>query len=101
LKCYFNYVSLQNYYCILELIAAARGSVKVTIISAETLKKKQLETIQAGVVAIIGAGKSIDVETKVDATLLGGLQVLVGDRFLDLSVSSRVAELSKSLESVN
>lgn len=83
------------------MIAAARGSVKVTIISAEVLKKKQLEAIQSGIVAIIGEGKSIDVETKVDVSLLGGLQVLVGDRFLDLSVSSRVAELGKSLETVN
>ena len=36
---------------------------------------------------------------KVKEDILGGLQVMVGDRFLDLSVSSRVADLSKALES--
>lgn len=82
-------------------MAADRGSVKVTIISSDALKKKQLDTIQAGIISIVGAGKTIDIEAKVDESILGGLQVMIGDRFLDLSVSSRVTELSKSLEAVN
>lgn len=80
-------------------MAAARGAVKVTIISAETLQKKQLASIQAGIIAMVGAGKTVDIVTEVNESILGGLQVMVGDRFLDLSVSSRVAELSKALES--
>jgi F-type H+-transporting ATPase subunit O len=84
-----------------ELMQASRGAVKVTIISAESLKKKQLDTIQAGIMSMIGAGTSVEVETKVDESIMGGLQILVGDKFLDLSVASRVAELSKSLDSAN
>ena len=42
-----------------ELMQASRGAVKVTIISAEALKKKQLETIQSGIVAMVGAGKTV------------------------------------------
>jgi F0F1-type ATP synthase delta subunit len=38
---------------------ASRGAVKVTIISADALKKKQLETIQAGIMSMVGAGKSV------------------------------------------
>ena len=40
---------------------ASRGAVKVTIISAEALKKKQLDTIQAGIVSMVGAGKTVRV----------------------------------------
>ncbi len=40
----------------------------------------------------------MDVSAQVDPKILGGLQVMVGDKFIDLSVSSRVSELSKSLE---
>jgi hypothetical protein len=42
-----------------ELMQASRGAVKVTIISADALKKKQLETIQAGIMSMVGAGKSV------------------------------------------
>jgi F0F1-type ATP synthase delta subunit len=78
---------------------AARGAVKVTIISAEVLQKKQLASIQAGILNLVGAGKTVDITTEVNESILGGLQVMVGDRFLDLSVSSRVADLTKALES--
>lgn len=109
----------------------------MTIISAEALKKKSLDQITAAVTAMAGAGKSVDISTKVrshgaaslplpqthpfsflltrnvgnlinsplsflsaqvDASILGGLQVMVGDRFMDLSVSSRVADLGKAVE---
>jgi len=80
-------------------MAAARGAVKVTIISAEVLQKKQLAAIQAGILNMVGTGKTVDIVTEVNEGILGGLQVMVGDRFLDLSVSSRVADLSKALES--
>jgi F0F1-type ATP synthase delta subunit len=37
----------------------------------------------------------------VNADILGGLQVMIGDKFLDLSVSSRVTDLSKTLDARN
>jgi F-type H+-transporting ATPase subunit O len=78
---------------------ASRGAVDVTIISAEALKKKQVETIQAAVLKFVGTGKAVDVKLQVVPSILGGLQVLVGDKFLDLSVQSRVSQLSTALES--
>jgi F-type H+-transporting ATPase subunit O len=82
-----------------ELLQAARGSIDVTVISAEALKKPQIETIQKAVTALAGAKKTVDIKLQVDPTILGGLQVLIGDRFLDLSVASRVNELTKTLDS--
>ncbi len=81
-----------------ELMQASRGAVDVTIISAEALKKKQVETIQQAVMKFVGTGKAVDVKLHVEPSILGGLQVLIGDRFLDLSVNSRVSDLTKTLE---
>eukprot|EP00599_Poterioochromonas_sp_BG-1_P005828 CAMPEP_0173149682 /NCGR_PEP_ID=MMETSP1105-20130129/10477_1 /TAXON_ID=2985 /ORGANISM="Ochromonas sp., Strain BG-1" /LENGTH=171 /DNA_ID=CAMNT_0014064607 /DNA_START=196 /DNA_END=711 /DNA_ORIENTATION=- len=80
-----------------ELLQAARGSINVTIISAEALKKAQVETIQKAVAKIAG-DKTLEVKLQVEPSILGGLQVLIGDKFLDLSVSSRVNELTKTLD---
>jgi hypothetical protein len=44
---------------LLELMQASRGAVKVTIVTAEALKKKQLETIQQAVQDFVGAGKVV------------------------------------------
>jgi F-type H+-transporting ATPase subunit O len=81
-----------------ELMQANRGVVNVTIISAEELKKKQLESVQQALGKFIGAGKKVEINTKINPSILSGLQVLVGDKFLDLSVSSRINDISKSLD---
>lgn len=77
---------------------ANRGIINVTIISAEELKKKQLESVQQAVGKFVGAGKKVEINTKVNPAILSGLQVLIGDKFLDLSVLSRINDISKSLE---
>ena len=79
-------------------MAESKGIVSATIISAEPLKKKTIDQIQAAIVTMAGAGKTIDLKVQVNASILGGLQVMVGDKFLDLSVSSRVAALTTALD---
>lgn len=86
-------------HAFLDLMETSRGVVKVVITSAEPLKKKSLDTIQAAVLAMAGQGKQVDIQTKEDPSILGGLQILVGDKFLDLSVSSRIADVTTALES--
>eukprot|EP01031_Cornospumella_fuschlensis_P028536 gene28536-34446_t len=86
-----------------ELMQASRGTTQVTIISSEALKKKQLDQITAAIQAtyLQGGKGQVEVSTKVDEGLLGGLQVQIGDRFLDLSVASRIASLGQVLESAH
>jgi ATP synthase F1 delta subunit len=95
---YSSSSSLSLLLFFIELLQASRGSIDVTIISAEKLNKTQSETIQQAISKIVG-NKPFDLKTTVHPEILGGLQVLIGDRFLDLSVGSRVNELSKTLDS--
>lgn len=94
------------------------GVIKVVVTSSEPLKKKTLEALETSIKSIVGPGKTIDMSVQIKEDILGGLQVsysgpymlfvnsrlpsnfqvMIGDKFLDLSVGSRVAELSKYLE---
>jgi F-type H+-transporting ATPase subunit O len=42
-------------------------------------------------------GKKLKTVTKVDPDMLGGLVVEIGERTIDLSVSSKIAKLNKML----
>ena len=66
--------------------------------SAEQLNKKSLDTIQAAVISMAGEGKKASLEVTVDPAILGGLQIQIGEKFLDLSVASRVNRLSGALD---
>ena len=81
----------------LTLMEASRGSILATITTAEPLKKKELSSIEQAIQGMVGEGKVVDLVVEEDPSLLGGLQVRVGDEFLDLSVSSRIGELRRSL----
>lgn len=79
-----------------DLMETSRGVVNVRIISAEALKKKNLDTIRAAVMSM--AGKRANLEVTVNPLILGGLQIQIGEKFLDLSVSSRVNSLTSALD---
>jgi F-type H+-transporting ATPase subunit O len=81
-----------------ELMEASRGETKVIITSAEPLTKKALGTVQTAVMGLVGKNTKVSIEVKENPAIMGGLQVLIGDKFLDLSVVSRMQELTAELE---
>lgn len=46
----------------------------------------------------VGQGKKLKVVTKVNPDIRGGLVVEIGDRTIDLSVSSKMAKMNKLLK---
>ncbi len=58
-----------------ELMRASKGQVVATITSAEALNKKTLDTVQKAVLTIVGKNSSVDFKTRVNESIMGGLQV--------------------------
>ncbi|QUC23802.1 uncharacterized protein UV8b_08043 [Ustilaginoidea virens] len=82
-----------------EIMSAARGEVELKVTSAQPLDTKTLARLEAAVAKseYVGRGKKLKVTNQVNADIVGGLVVEVGDRTIDLSVSSRVAKMNKLL----
>ncbi|KAK9240984.1 OSCP/delta subunit of ATPase [Lipomyces kononenkoae] len=78
------------------LMSAHNGEVEATITSATPLDSKLLSRIESAVAKsqFVGAGKKLKVSNKVNPDILGGLIVEVGDRTVDLSVSSKISRLN-------
>ncbi|EGX93401.1 ATP synthase F1 delta subunit [Cordyceps militaris CM01] len=82
-----------------QIISASRGEVEMTVTSAQPLDTKTLAKLETAVSksAYVGAGKKLKVTNEVNSDIIGGLVVEVGDRTIDLSVSSRIAKMNKVL----
>lgn len=80
-----------------QLISAARGEVEATVISATPLDSKSLSRLETAVSksSFIGEGRKLRIKNTVKLDIIGGLIVEIGDRTIDLSVSSRVAKMNK------
>ncbi|KAL8721513.1 MAG: hypothetical protein Q9225_001812 [Loekoesia sp. 1 TL-2023] len=80
------------------LMGAARGEMELTVTSAAKLDNKTLQRLETAVAkSEYSQGKKLKVVTKVNPDIMGGLVVEIGDRTIDLSVSSKIAKMNKLL----
>ena len=79
-----------------QLMKAKRGQVDAIIISADPLTDAQNKEIAAAIKANTTDASDVIIKSKVDPSIIGGIQIQIGDQFLDLSVKSRIEEISRT-----
>lgn len=80
----------------LELLRDLSGTVLAEVTSATELSEEQLQTISAKVQAMTSA-RAVELKTKVDRDLIGGVIVKVGSQVLDASIRGQLRRISLSL----
>ncbi|GAB2721526.1 F0F1 ATP synthase subunit delta [Paenibacillus thermoaerophilus] len=80
----------------MQIADEASGSARATIRTPRTLSDEEVAKIaeQFGKLA----GKTIRAVQELDPSLIGGIQVRIGDRLYDGSVSGKLARLQKALQ---
>lgn len=79
----------------LDLYRAQRGIVKAKIRSASLLSEEQVEALKTYVESRFG--QQVEMGQEVDAELIGGFQLVVGDELLDRSVRGELEQISSQL----
>lgn len=80
------------------LVAAKRGAVTAEVTSAEPLSEAQTDALKSALKA--STGKDIEVRSKVDSSLIGGLVVKMGSRMIDTSLKTKLNQLKITLKEV-
>ncbi len=78
-----------------ELLKRHRGIVTAIVTSASPLTTKESRALEERLRTMTGA--TVEVEPRIDAGLIGGLTVRIGDRLLDASVRGRLERLRDQL----
>lgn len=73
------------------------GITEVQVTTASELDKDSLSKIEQFVKSNTGA-KSVNIHTKTDATLIGGLTIMFDGKIYDSSVSSQIKKIKKELK---
>lgn len=73
----------------------AERVVKATVTSAIELPASELETIKAALARRFG--RAVEIETAVDASLIGGAVIAAGDVVIDGSIKGKLARLGAAL----
>lgn len=77
-------------------LAERRGQVSAEVVSAEPLADDQVQAITDKLKA--RAGAQVEITTRVDESLLGGMIVRVGSRMLDDSLRSKLTRLQNAMK---
>lgn len=78
-----------------DLVAASKGDVRAKITTALELEPEELEDIKAGLKELLKPGENLLVEQTVDPRIMGGMVVDIGDKHIDMSISSRVKKIQQ------
>lgn len=80
------------------MAAASRGEVSAEVTTARPLTDAQAAELREKLKASVG--KDVDLNVKVDESLIGGLVVRIGSRMIDTSIRSKLAKLQNVMKEV-
>lgn len=79
-------------------LAASRGEATAEVVSAKALTKAQLSAVEDALKSAIGT--KVQVEQRVDESLLGGLVVRVGSRMIDSSLKTQLQKMRLAMKGI-
>ncbi len=80
------------------LAAEHRGEITADVTSASALGVTQLKSLKTALKSVVG--KDVQVNQKVDESLLGGLVVQIGSRMIDSSLRTKLNNLKLAMKEV-
>ncbi|KAG6803344.1 ATP synthase subunit O, mitochondrial [Apis mellifera caucasica] len=76
------------------LMAATRGEVPCEVVTAKPLDAEMTSKLQTALKGFLSKGQSIMLTAKVDPSIMGGMIISIGDKYIDMSVASKIKKYS-------
>ena len=78
------------------LVATSKGEVSAEVVSAEKLSDSHVKDLKSALKSSIG--RDVQLSTRVDSSILGGLIVKVGSRMVDNSLKTKLSNLKIAMK---
>uniref|UniRef100_A0A914KK79 Oligomycin sensitivity conferral protein n=1 Tax=Meloidogyne incognita TaxID=6306 RepID=A0A914KK79_MELIC len=80
------------------IMRAHRNELQVEVTSAEPLNKKQEQSLRSALASFANAGQELNISFGVKPSLIGGMVVTIDDKYVDLSMASKIKKMEALLE---
>ncbi|XP_004540980.1 ATP synthase peripheral stalk subunit OSCP, mitochondrial [Maylandia zebra] len=81
-----------------KMMSAHRGEVICSVTTAQPLDEANLSELKVALKGFLQKGETIKLETKSDPSILGGMIVSIGDKYVDMSTRSKIQKLTKLIK---
>lgn len=65
------------------------------VITAKELDSSQKQKLESVLKSFVKSNEKVFITTKVDPTIIGGMIVSIGDRYVDMSVASKIKKYTE------
>ena len=80
------------------LVSQARGENRPEVTVAEKLDEKHLAAVKEAIAA--SGKKNVELDVKIDPSILGGLKVKIGSRMIDASLKTKLNSIRNAMKEV-
>ncbi|KAM4608610.1 ATP synthase subunit O, mitochondrial-like [Polymixia lowei] len=78
-----------------KMMSAHRGEVTCSVTTAQPLDEANLADLKVALNGFLAKGETLKLETKTDSSILGGMVVSIGDKYVDMSTKTKIQKLTK------
>merc|ERR1712184_33943 len=73
-----------------KIMSAHRGEVQANVVTAKELSAADMKELKATLQGFLAKGETLQLTTEVDPAIIGGMKITIGDRFVDMSMASKI-----------
>ncbi|XP_048349390.1 ATP synthase subunit O, mitochondrial [Sphaerodactylus townsendi] len=81
-----------------KIMSAYRGEVLCSVTTAQPLDEASLTELKTALNGFLAKGEILKLEIKTDPSILGGMIVSIGDKYVDMSTKSKIQKLTKIMK---
>ncbi|XP_074852599.1 ATP synthase peripheral stalk subunit OSCP, mitochondrial isoform X2 [Carettochelys insculpta] len=81
-----------------KIMSAYRGEVLCSVTTANPLDQASLTELKTALSGFLAKGEILKLETKTDSSILGGMIVSIGDKYVDMSTKSKIQKLTRIMK---
>ncbi|XP_012713462.2 ATP synthase subunit O, mitochondrial [Fundulus heteroclitus] len=78
-----------------KMMSAHRGEVICSVTTAQPLDQASLAELKVALNGFLQKGETIKLETKSDPSIMGGMIVSIGEKYVDMSTKTKIQKLTK------
>ncbi|XP_076317520.1 ATP synthase subunit O, mitochondrial [Tachypleus tridentatus] len=73
-----------------RIMSAQRGEVACSVITAKPLDNTTVKDLETALNGFLKKGETLLMQTKVDPSIIGGMIVSIGDKYVDMSMATKI-----------
>ncbi|KAL4656597.1 ATP synthase subunit O, mitochondrial [Arapaima gigas] len=81
-----------------KMMSAHRGEVICSVTTAQPLDQANMTELKTALNGFLQKEETLKLETKIDPSILGGMVVSIGDKYVDMSTKTKIQKLTKIMK---